>query len=781
MPVGSPAIYKYMPRGDTGTRCSGCGSLSLSLRKFTARTTLTTTTRLGHSSTTAVVHGEYDSVGLDPTDLGFLDEIYRARIHCPFCRLIYHATHSESGQGIGHDGLDPEGKRVSCKIEWHLDSRSVNSQSADSGPTTRRLRIFNDDAAFPEFYVVPATHPPMFSESSPGASDSHHLDCNPGPVGRIMDRKAADLNLLRSWLDGCLREHPDCSNHQTTNLVPLTTAIRLIDVLDMCVREVPPGESPTYAALSYVWGRHLSLALRGHNLRALQEPGGLADCKSKIPLTIWNALEVLRRLSIRYIWVDVLCIVQDDYDDKTRQIQVMDRIYQHAILTICNASGTDSNSGIPGVGETSKNIRQSTERYGDLQLITMRPTASLIRASYWDSRAWTFQERLLSTRCAIFTNDGLVWQCPTTTWREDISSPIDRTLWSLDSVGSPLRTLMGNPLRSYSSCVRIFSSRKLTYHSDKLKAFDGIGTVLGRNLDSKLVFGLPSRYFDWALLWEAESPGDKINLEVEGWGNSGNACLPSWSWCGWDRQVNWRLSTVGGLLFNLHEWLTERTWIVWRIAAGQRWELVHDSREAATCPSPTSTYYHSKRWDGYPPSAAGAFGRSELAAGCRHSAKVPVDNIDCLPALETPVEGRLLFKTFTGFFSLSRKSMSGSSFQSALCPGLYRFGITDRSGDWCGTIVLDSSWMNSVGAVFEFAAISDAKEFTLEELDTWTYYIPEERQQAEWYCFYALMLKWSVDGEGNSVAERVGLAKIFQSAFFGRSFKPCAWKRIVMA
>lgn len=106
--------------------------------------------------------------------------------------------------------------------------------------------------------------------------------------------------------------------------------------------------------------------------------------------------------------------------------------------------------------------------------------------------------------------------------------------------------------------------------------------------------------------------------------------------------------------------------------------------------------------------------------------------------------------------------MSTASFQSSLASGLYRFGITDNSGDWCGSVILDNNWKNSVGAVFKFAAISDAKEFTLEELDTWTYYIPEEREQAEWYCFNSVMLKWNTDLDGHPVAERVGLAKIFQ-------------------
>jgi hypothetical protein len=163
---------------------------------------------------------------------------------------------------------------------------------------------------------------------------------------------------------------------------------------------------------------------------------------------------------------------------------------------------------------------------------------------------------------------------------------------------------------------------------------------------------------------------------------------------------------------------------------------------------------------------------------------VPETELDCASKRthEIPKDGQLLFKTFTGFFTLSRKSMSKSAFQSTLAPGLFRFGITDSSGDWCGSVILDKTWKNSVGAIFEFAAISDAKEFTLEELDTWTYYIPEERQQAEWYCFNAIMLQWQVGFMGSllPVAERVGLAKIFQSSFFGRSFKPCEWKRIVL-
>jgi hypothetical protein len=122
--------------------------------------------------------------------------------------------------------------------------------------------------------------------------------------------------------------------------------------------------------------------------------------------------------------------------------------------------------------------------------------------------------------------------------------------------------------------------------------------------------------------------------------------------------------------------------------------------------------------------------------------------------------------------------MSDSTFKSKLNPGLYRFSVQDSRGDWCGTTILPDEWCNRVGGVFEFIAISDARDFELEEYDSWTYYVPHERGEAEWYVYYALMLKWN---EGETVAERVGLAKIFKAAFNSGSCEPgLSWKEITL-
>ncbi|KAI8713051.1 HET domain-containing protein [Fusarium sp. LHS14.1] len=720
--------------------CDRCRSLNLSRYKFTTQETVTA------SSTT--ITGDFDAVGFDSADLGFLDEIYRNRVTCSFCRLLYNASHSSTGSGIGHDGLNAQGRRVRCSMEWHHDCRGD-----DSMPTTRRLRVFSDDAAFTDFYVVPIL---------PSSTEKVSL------LGKLKDREAVDYQLLSRWHEVCSGNHESCQAHQKKGSYPFKHPIRLLDVNAMRLCEADMTVSPVkYAALSYVWGRQQTITLCRENLQALLHRAP----EEALPNTVQDAITVVRELGLSYIWVDALCIIQDDDRDKMEQIASMSQIYQQATLSICVAYGSSSQHGIPGVSLPPG--AQNVGLYQNIQLTTLRPVAAIVGASMWDSRAWTFQERLLSTRCAIFTAGGMIWQCPTTTWREDIESSLIRPAWTLDSVASPLQALQGNPLRSYINCVNIYSGRLLSFLSDKLVAFTGLTQILSRKLSSKLEYGMPLRYLDWALLWEPESTGKRIRVdEYTG--------LVSWSWCGWEQKVNWRFSSIEGTLFNLHNWLTEHTWIVWYLGDGEKWNLAWDKKEYKD-PSASPS-----RWDGYTFGHYDEYGRSVDVIRRRNKRRLNTDwthekddeNNFALSTSHRPGKGFLLFQTFTSWFALSRKSHSK---QTDMGKGLHRFGLTDKLGDWCGTVILDTEWFNSVGGLFEFAAISDAKEFSFEELDTWNYYISEERQQAEWYCFYALMLRWEQDANGEAVAERVGLAKIYQSSFFSRSFKPCSWKSIVLS
>jgi hypothetical protein len=138
----------------------------------------------------------------------------------------------------------------------------------------------------------------------------------------------------------------------------------------------------------------------------------------------------IRKLGESFLWVDALCIPQDDEKELSIQIQSMDTIYSNALVTLIAAEGSDSNAGLPGVRPCSRNHRQHFEVADGFTIYTSTPllhesilskegtfnsqSSTGSRKRFWAGRGWTFQEGLLSTRCLIFTANqsflGLPWE-----------------------------------------------------------------------------------------------------------------------------------------------------------------------------------------------------------------------------------------------------------------------------------------------------------------------------------------------------------------------------------
>jgi len=151
--------------------------------------------------------------------------------------------------------------------------------------------------------------------------------------------------LISQWIHSCEREHgQSCSSARCRLDAPVDGSILLIDVIDRCL--VRSTTMSRYFALSYVWGKVPASRTMKKNLKNRLESGGLPQ---GLPATIEDAMILVKALGERYIWVDALCIVQDDPDTKNRDIQNMDVIYSKAVATIIALYGTDANAGLPGV------------------------------------------------------------------------------------------------------------------------------------------------------------------------------------------------------------------------------------------------------------------------------------------------------------------------------------------------------------------------------------------------------------------------------------------------
>ncbi|KAJ4269789.1 hypothetical protein NW762_001458 [Fusarium torreyae] len=240
---------------------------------------------------------------------------------------------------------------------------------------------------------------------------SEDLDTQQPLQGLAVRQDAADISRLRSWLRECNENHQSQDADCTSFLKPLMSTIRVIDTVDNCVKEVDtPCE---YICLSYVWGTGSQTQYTTKTREQLSKPGGLDN--ANLPQTILDAIKVTKDLGVRYVWIDALCITQDDNEDKGRIISNMGAIYANATLSIMASTNVNPTDGLPGVG-VLRSQEQSIEKMQGITLAVAfqdaRHRYSEIENRLWNTRAWTFQERVLSRRSVYFTDAQMCFVCP---------------------------------------------------------------------------------------------------------------------------------------------------------------------------------------------------------------------------------------------------------------------------------------------------------------------------------------------------------------------------------
>ncbi|KAK3347107.1 heterokaryon incompatibility protein-domain-containing protein [Lasiosphaeria hispida] len=226
--------------------------------------------------------------------------------------------------------------------------------------------------------------------------------------GLPVHQDIADMERLRSWVQTCEEHHPN----EATPAEPSNW--RFLDVEES--RVVPIATPRRYACLSYVWGNEKGTQLTTQTMPILESPGGLNDSSISLGQTLRDAIKVTKDIGIRYLWVDALCIIQDDAADKERCISRMSDIYGNATITVIASTNSRPAEGLPGVGKTPRSRAQVVKKLQGITLAAAFHDARLpdgdIEDSVWNSRAWTFQERQLSQRAVYFTSSQMHFTCP---------------------------------------------------------------------------------------------------------------------------------------------------------------------------------------------------------------------------------------------------------------------------------------------------------------------------------------------------------------------------------
>lgn len=161
------------------------------------------------------------------------------------------------------------------------------------------------------------------------------------------------------------------------------------------------------------------LQLLKRNIDKLSEDGFLTQ-ESGVARVVVDPMKITAAFGERFLWVDALCIVQDDFENRMNYIRQMERIYGGAVLTIAAACGVDANVQLPGVSAGSRNPHQEIISFGDYAMISaVFNLNSSHEYSPWNKRGWTLQEKILSRRCLRFDIDQVFWECQCDSWCEE--------------------------------------------------------------------------------------------------------------------------------------------------------------------------------------------------------------------------------------------------------------------------------------------------------------------------------------------------------------------------
>ncbi|KAL0264108.1 hypothetical protein SLS55_000052 [Diplodia seriata] len=372
--------------------------------------------------------------------------------------------------------------------------------------------------------------------------------------GVRLDSPWIETNRLLQWYNDCIVNHAEqCSSPEFFAQLPAPKPQLFIDTFHKCL--VPAPKDTPYLALSYVWGRVETVNTAKSNLDQLQEPGALQVLmdQGKIPRTIRQAIQLVRLLNERYLWVDGLCIVQDDYDMLKDQLNRMASIFAHANAVIMPIDGPDADYGLRGLqgslDQEERHIKQLELPFGDKTLLKRHELGEQRRAphkkqQYFD-RAWTFQEYQFARRRICFEEDSVWFQCCRSTNYEDHRRPElpDGTRdWTFD-VGYPA-------LNVYSEMIQDFNRRQLSFPEDCLSSVAGMLLCYTKAFKGGFLCGLPEMFFDVGLLWQPAGDLERrVPSKASAVSPAAQPCLPTWSWAGWHGPVDFA------------DWATGNDWI----------------------------------------------------------------------------------------------------------------------------------------------------------------------------------------------------------------------------
>lgn len=425
------------------------------------------------------------------------------------------------------------------------------------------LKRLNDErgsglVVFPLSVEVPSTVTPhgIFDRGLFGREANklimvrQHYDGREVGIGRALDPNWIDIDGIRQWVTGCEENHQDTCGRDHENLAPITLPW-VIDTTRCCL--VPGSPGMRYVALSYVWGSSKVFKTIRSLLEFLRTDGSLgAEGPFRLPQTVRHAIDLCNALGERYLWIDALCIVQDDDEVRNHMIANMTAVYANTTFTIIAADGDDADHGLRGLQGISQPRKLQSEPFaGPFGSQWFYQPTKRITDTKWNARAWTFQEYVFSPRHLIFIGDSVRWECrEACCWEEIFGSgkpppflASQDIFYDVDCSAMRRTALFPPPrypdLRNLETLVSSYNLRNLTHDEDAIPAFMGVLTVLRPIYSGGFINGLPRMFLNSVLFWTTRGDLPRRRT-LSSPPLPPSEVPPSWTWAGWQGEITFR-------------------------------------------------------------------------------------------------------------------------------------------------------------------------------------------------------------------------------------------------
>ncbi|CZR68904.1 uncharacterized protein PAC_18805 [Phialocephala subalpina] len=379
------------------------------------------------------------------------------------------------------------------------------------------------------------------------------------PEIAIDSASEACFQRIEDWIKNCVEGHADCKQSNRTTLPSRLLDVGTADGTQKLKLVETRGNEGTYFTLSHCWGKTQPLKTTKATLDERME--GIAW--GSLPRTFQDAITITRRLRMRYIWIDSLCIIQDDAIDWETEAANMGAIYEKSLLTISASISANPTHGIFSRRQAPHGI-DGVDNNGDKYTVFVRELFSHKELSTEAAkglksdiplltRAWAYQERLLATRVLHYLPNELFWECrsaircecgvytPGAKLRQHskrgFSKVIQRNKADSSKSNIELWRWTVIELKMWPQIVAEYSARDLTFRKDRLPALSGVARRLHRsNPSMQYLAGLWSNHLPGALLWRVlkKRPHGKHHLDpIKGplgsRDSQRDAQTPSWS------------------------------------------------------------------------------------------------------------------------------------------------------------------------------------------------------------------------------------------------------------